>query len=219
MNILSKNRYHTIIYSSVGLKQYEKNLLLKLKKELDFITPDYANKLYDELEEDEYVNDHRNESKLINETMKKLFLRNGINNQTKNKESQGSFENNKYDSKKYFFRSSEIYDKFRKHKSIKDIENLNETMRYLADRGFLGKLENKYNRANVYYLNQEVIEDINKEYILTNEDIEKAINYFHENFKENPLDPNSKSLFKNNEMLKIQKNYNSFDISKIERYD
>lgn len=208
-------KFINIIYSSVGLKQYEKNLLLKLKEELDNITDETANELYKTIEENEYEEKYNNKSLLINETYKKLFLRNGLNNKA-----QTTLETkNEHYNKKYFFRINDVRKKFKNHKSIKDIEDLSSTMINLAYRGFLGKLENKYNRANVYFLNKEIIEDITEDYNLTNEDIEIAINYFHENLKQDPLKTNSKSLFNNKEMIKMEKNYKLTNLTKIKEYN
>jgi len=212
-------KFINIIYSSVGLKQYEKNLLLKLKKELSITTTDNANKLYKDIEENE--DNYKSEYELIKATYKLLLLRNGLNNQTsrKNKDNQTTVENRNYDNKKYFFKTDDIKRKFKSHSSIKDIENLNNTMIDLSDRGFLGKLDKKYNRANVYYLNKEVIEDINEDYNITTQDIDIAINYIEKTFKENPLDPNSKSLFNGREMIKIKNNYKITNLIGLERYD
>ncbi len=186
-------KFINIIYSSVGLKPHERNLILKLKEELNSITEEEADKLYNEIEKDEIE---------PNDTYKELFSKYGLKSEYK-----------------YFFKSSDITSKFRNHKAIKDIENPPILMNNLAKRGFLGKLENSYKNVNVYFLNEDNIKNIEEEYCLSKKDLETGINFFHENLKENPLNPESKPLFNDKEMKIIQENYNETNLKDIKRYD
>jgi len=197
-----------IIYSSVGLKPHERELLLKLKKELTAIDFDKAIEIYkatekekDNEEDSYYATDHQ----LHKATFQELFKKNGLNNEDGNE--------------KYFFKATDIKEKFRNSTAIKNIEDLNSTLINLSNREFIGKFEEKYNRANVYFVNEGAINDITDDYFLTPDDIKTGLKFFSKNLKENPLDANSKNLFNKKEMGKIENNYNTTDIESIKVYE
>ncbi|RBQ22444.1 hypothetical protein ALNOE001_22020 [Candidatus Methanobinarius endosymbioticus] len=146
-------KFINLIYSNVGLKTYERSLLLFLNNKIDSLpviesvteTIKTAEDFYNEIEEKEYENDQYNNPSILNkETMKKLFIKYGI---LENKDKDQLKLTIKKD--KYFFTVSNIRRRFNGNKKINYIDNLNNYLINLSVRGFWGQFENKKGRGGV----------------------------------------------------------------------
>ncbi len=215
-------KFINLIYSNVGLKTYERNLLLFLNKHVEPLpiidnatqTKLTGEELYNEIEEKEMENNPNiNLSILKTNSMKKLFILYGL---PQKKETIINGQDELTSKKgKCFFTVSNIKRRFHGNKEIKDIDNLNKCLIDLSLKGFLGQLEEKKGKANIYYLNKKKMDEIEGNYIMQKKDKNKALEHLQEiNRNYSNTDP----LINTQMFNKIKENYLKTKLNKIINY-
>lgn len=201
-----------LISSNVGLKTYEKELLLFLDKHLkslpvkDNVTEIFltAEDIYNEIEEKTYKSIDYMNSTTKSMVMNKLMSKHGIP-KTKKEAELG----NKQD--KHFFIASTVNRRFN-NKEVRNIGDLGNCLSDLSIRGFIGKLEEKKGKANVYYLDKEVIKNLKSSYILDKKDITKALDHLKE------INNQTGELIDKETFLSLEDNYMKTNVTKIKNY-
>ncbi|BBL62640.1 hypothetical protein [Methanobrevibacter arboriphilus] len=170
-NLEQITKFIELVSNNAGLKPYEKNLIMKLKKEIVPITVENAEKIFKgkckqyDTEVNPYGYEHREKIDERNKrAIEDLMNENGLNITRK--------DNNLNNI--HFFTSSNVKRIFKNHKSIKDIENMEKVFNNLEERGFLEKLPEKHGKQNVYYLNENEIKQIVENYVISEKDLINA---------------------------------------------
>lgn len=194
-----------INFDSVGLPPHEKNIILKLKKELELKTLDEIDEILIELSKEFPWMDNKDISELISssELINNVLNKYELSRINRRRDKHGSEE---IRSNFVFFTASEFKMIFKNHKAVKDIKDVNSLIRKLVDKGFINKLDAKKGNHNIYYLDESV-NQVYDEYSLSVEDIDNAIDSLRTNFKLNPMDKDSGFLFTDSDLKDILDNY------------
>lgn len=200
-------KFINLISSNVGLKIYEKELLLFLDKHLSSLDNLTAEDTYNEIKDKIYnKNPSINPNTLKSMAMDKLMSIYGIPKTKKEAEKLGNNEC------KYFFIASTIDRRFNS-KEVKNIDKVGNCLSDLSIRGFIGKLEEKKGKANVYYIDKDMIKNLKNSYIINNKDINGALNHIIEI---NQL--KKTKLISRENLLLIEDNYRKTNLTKIKYY-
>nr|WP_302579052.1 hypothetical protein [Methanobrevibacter arboriphilus] len=200
-------KFINLISSNVGLKIYEKELLLFLDKHLNSLDNLTAEDTYNEIKNKIYNNNPSiNPNTLKSMTMDKLMSIYGIPKTKKEAEKSG----NKQD--KYFFIASTIDRRFNS-KEVKNIDKIGNCLSDLSIRGFIGKLEEKKGKANVYYIDKDMIKNLKNSYVINNKDINGALNHLIEINQLRKI-----KLINRKNLLLIEDNYRKTNLTKIKYY-
>lgn len=205
-------KFININYDGAGLQVHERNMILKLKKELELKTQDEIDEILIESSgQFKWMKDH-DIGKLQEE---EILIEDVLNNYELSKINRKYNKDISEDSEDYkkppvFFTAPEFKQIFKNHNAVKNVTNVPSLINKLVDKGFVNKLEaKKGGRYNIYYLDESV-EDIYEEYMLSKEDVNNAIHKLKTSVKKNPKDRNSESLFEDDDLKDIVINYKKF---------
>lgn len=201
-----------ISYDGAGLQVYEKNLLMKLKEEIELKNQEDIDEILTESSENFSWMENYDIAELQNEELliKDLLNNYGLSKANRKYNKDLSADSDKDKKSFVFFTASEFRQIFKNHKAIKDVTEIPALINKLVDRGFINKLEAQTSiNHNIYYLNESV-EDVKEEYNLSEHDIHNAIDSLKTTLKKNPKDRNSEPLFDDNDLKDIIDNYEKF---------
>jgi hypothetical protein len=155
--------YFKMMVGDVGLKRYEKDVLLSLKEYLQIPTDKEVNKLITDMKgEIEDNNDYMPDDRVESKSVANLITEYGLN---KNRQKQKLKK-----SETYFFTVSKFNQMYKKDPDLKHIlnnignsENVQDLFKKLYDEGYLERTELLYRKNYIYYLTDK-INDIKLEY-------------------------------------------------------
>lgn len=162
-------KFIDLSFNNAGLKLEEKNLIMKLKEEVNPIMSEEVETLYEEIYNSNSIEKTVDESNKV--TVDILMSEYGLT-ERRNKNSDELKQIN-------YFTPNTIKRKFKNHKTVKDISNIQTVLNNLEKKGYMGKLPEKHRKQNVYYLNKNEIKEIKKNYKITKKDLDNAKKYLY----------------------------------------
>lgn len=209
-------KFINIIYDGAGLQVHERNMILKLKNELEIKNQDKIDDIIIKSSEKFHWMEDYDISELQNEEVliKDILNTYGLSKVNRKYNKKLSKDSNKDESKKHksfvFFTVSEFKQIFKNHNAVKNVNNMSTLMNKLVNSGFINKLEAQTSRRhNIYYLDESVT-NVHNEYTISKKDVIDAIDNLKTVLKKNPKDKNSEPLLDDNDLKDIIDNYEKF---------